>query len=189
MKIFIKELKQWLKSLIIAVAVVLIINVFFASMTVYGVSMNPILDDQDVLILQKKADYNRGDIISFNSDIALSEDDIQDLNPIQRLYTVFNPNMKLIKRVIGLPGDSVLIENGEVYVNGVKLVEKYIGSYTTGSVYIEQIPANEYFIMGDNRSNSVDSRSESVGTIKADQIIGEVLVRIFPLNKIGRLDP
>ena len=184
----VKELKQWLKALIIAVAVVFVINIFFAPMTVYGVSMNPTLDDKDVLILLKNTNYERGDIVSFKSDLVVSERNLNDLSLLQKLYLRFNPNMDLIKRVIAIPGDSVQIENGEVFVNSVKLDEVYLGSFTTGTILIEQISPNEYFLMGDNRSNSIDSRSDSVGTINADQIVGEVLFRVYPLSKVGQVD-
>jgi signal peptidase I len=91
----------------------------------------------------------------------------------------------LIKRVIGMPGDSILIRNETVYVNGEKINEPYLGSATIGEVSIESIPDNEYFLMGDNRSHSTDSRDNRIGTVSGDSIVGKSIVRIYPLTKVG----
>ncbi|GIW62977.1 MAG: signal peptidase I [Patescibacteria group bacterium] len=99
----------------------------------------------------------------------------------------------LIKRVIGLPGDEILIQDGYVYLNGKKLVEPYIESYTNldnSSAVIEgvpyKVPVGSVFVMGDNRLNSQDSRY--FGAIKINVIEGKVVFRYFPLNKIGFID-
>ena len=180
-----KELREWTKALIIALTVVLVLNIFITPTVVFSISMNPTLVEKDVLILQKSSTFNRGDIVSFKSDLVLSEHDLQKLNPIQRLTARKNPQKNLIKRIIALPGDSIFIEKGNVFVNGKKLDEPFIGSATTGSIDIKRIPENEYFLMGDNRSHSTDSRSEMVGTISKDRIIGKAMFRVYPLNKIG----
>lgn len=180
-----KELMEWTKALLVAVTVVLVLNLFITPTVVFSISMNPTLVEKDVLILQKRSTFNRGDIVSFKSDLVLSESDLQKLNPIQRLTAIKNPQKNLIKRIIALPGDSIFIEAGAVFINGEKLDEPFIGSMTTGSIDIKRIPENEYFLMGDNRSYSADSREAEIGTISKDKIIGKTLFRIYPLNKIG----
>lgn len=185
MKKLTKELMEWGKSFAIALAVMLLINVFITPTTVYSISMNPTLVEKDILIMQKTSNPQRGDIVSFKSNLTLSEIDIKKLNPIQQIQAKFNPKKNLIKRVIGMPGDSILIENETVYVNGEKINEPYLGSATIGEVSIESIPDNEYFLMGDNRSHSTDSRDNRIGTVSGDSIVGKSIVRIYPLTKAG----
>lgn len=182
------ELIKWLKSLSVAIVLVIIIRIFFSPMNVYGDSMNPTLEDNDIVILLKNSNYERGDIVSFKTDLIISDLQINKMSLLQKMYTNYNPNMILIKRVIAVPGDSVHIENGEVYVNSVKLNEDYVGSFTSGTVNIDKIPPNEYFLIGDNRSNSVDSRSDRIGTVNTDSILGEVFFRVYPFSKIGGVD-
>jgi signal peptidase I len=183
-----KEIIEWTKAFVLAIIVVFVINVFITPTTVFSISMNPTLYEGDVLILQKSNHFEHGDIVSFKSDLALSSGDLDKLNPIQRLVAKRDPYKNLIKRVIGLPGDSIFIENEEVYINGIKQEEAYIGSPTIGSVYIEKIPENHYFLMGDNRSHSTDSRESIIGVVAGDKIIGKSLVRVFPLSKLGKVD-
>lgn len=180
------EFVEWIKSLLFALIVVVIMNLFITPSMVYSISMNPTLVEKDVVILNKIDDIERGDIISFKSEMRLSENDIKKLNPIQQILVNRNKQKNLIKRVIGLPGDSILIEDSKVVVNGVVLSEDYLGSKTIGNIYIEEIPSGEYFVMGDNRSHSMDSRD--IGTISVDKIIGKSVLRIYPINKIGVVD-
>jgi len=183
-----KELLEWLKAFIVALVVVLTINIFVTPTTVFSISMNPTLVEGDVLLLQKSNNFKRGDIVSFKSDLVLRASDLEKLNPIQKIIAKKVPNKNLIKRIIGMPGDSILIENAEVFVNGEKLEEVYIGSETIGFTFIEEIPENQYFLMGDNRSHSTDSRSPLVGTISEDKIIGKSVLRLFPISKAGTVE-
>ena len=183
-----KELIEWLKSIIFAVIFVGLINMFFVPTMVYSISMNPTLVEKDLLILRRTEDVNRGDIVSFKSSLKISEGDVAKLNVIQKLYVNTESNKNLIKRVIGLPGDSVKIEDEKVYINGNLQDEPYLGSTTNGMVSIDKLDENEYFMMGDNRSHSLDSRYESVGTVSGDKIIGKVLFRILPFSKIGKVN-
>ncbi|MBS7528767.1 signal peptidase I [Fusibacter paucivorans] len=92
-----------------------------------------------------------------------------------------------MKRVIGVPGDAIFIADTNGYINGTKLEESYIGSPTTGYVDIIEIPEGEYFLMGDNRSHSTDSRDNTIGTVSIDKIIGKSTYRLYPFSKIGKL--
>ena len=139
---------------------------------VSGSSMEPTLSDGDNLIVDKISyrlhDPERFDIIIF---------------PYQ-----YEENTYYIKRIIGLPGETVYINDaGEIYINGTLLKENY-GLETIQNPGLASEPItlgdDEYFVMGDNRNNSTDSRFASVGTIKRQDIIGKAWVRIYPFNKI-----
>lgn len=181
------EIFEWLKSFAIAIIIVLIFNIFFATTVVYSTSMYPTLIEKDILLLKRTHDVQSGDIVSFRTDLMLSENDIQSLNPIQKLFASVNPSKNLIKRVIGLPGDSVDIVNGDVFINGEKLQEIYVSSNTNGDVHIESIPDGKYFLMGDNRAVSLDSRDSQVGLIDGEKIIGRAIFRLYPLTRFGNM--
>ena len=182
-----QELIEWGKAFIFAAVVVFIFNIFFGTTTVFSTSMYPTLIEKDIVLLTKLGEPERGDIVSFKSDLAIGKESLKLLNPIQRLMVNEDSKKNLIKRVIGLPGDEIKVSDGQVYVNGVLLNEPYISSYTTGEVYIEALGDNMYFLMGDNRTGSLDSRSDSVGPVDGNTIFGKVLVRIFPFNRMGEV--
>ena len=162
------------------VAVVLVLSVIinkflFARTNVDGNSMYPTLHDKDVLLTEKiTRTYSRFDIITFNSDI--------------------NKEELLIKRIIGLPGETVRIDSdGNIYINGKLLAtDKY------GVAPIEDpglaagdgvtLGPDEYFVMGDNRNRSEDSRFAPVGNIKKSDIDGKVVVRLWPFETFGFVD-
>ena len=99
-----------------------------------------------------------------------------------------NKNKKIVKRIIGLPNDHVVIKDGYVYVNDKKLDEEYLDNfYTMGNIDVI-VPNDEIFVLGDNRSNSRDSRDSSIGTIEISDIIGKVAIRILPINKVTVFD-
>lgn len=152
---------------------VLFIHTFIGhQVKVEGSSMENTLHNKDHLILEKLTyrfnDPKRFDIVVF------------------RPYTD-QKDVYYIKRVIGLPGEELLIENGNIYINGEILSENYGKNLMiNGGIASEGIKlgADEYFVLGDNRNNSTDSRSESVGVVKLDAIIGKAFMRIWPLNDI-----
>jgi len=169
---FLRELAE-----VVLLAVILYIGISFAVQTVHveGLSMFATLDDNDYLIANK-IDYRlhapqRGDIII--------------LRPPNNNSTDF------IKRVIALPGERLLIRDGFVYINGHRLIEPYVPEAwvvfnnwpTTGSPNGAVIPPNQYFVMGDNRNKSQDSRY--FGPIGRDRIDGRAWFRIWPLNNFG----
>ncbi|SHJ70544.1 signal peptidase I [Paramaledivibacter caminithermalis] len=170
-----KEIFEWIKTIAVSIVIALFITTFIARPTlVKQHSMYPTLNPNDYLILNKISyrfhEPQKGDIVVFKT----------------ALKTAQGKEKNLIKRVIGVEGDEVVVKDGKVYVNGEELVEDYInGDYTPGDVKIT-VPDNHVFVMGDNRSQSLDSRQ--LGTFSIDNIQGKVLVRLFPLNRIGRVD-
>jgi signal peptidase I len=181
------EIFEWIKSFAIAIAVVLVFNIFFATTVVYSTSMYPTLIEKDILLLRRTQDVTSGDIVSFRTNLTLSESDIKVLNPVQKIFASFNPSKNLIKRVVAVPGDAIEIHNGEVFVNGKKLQETYVSSDTNGDISIEKIPAGLFFLMGDNRAVSLDSRDNQVGLIDGKNIIGRAFFRLFPISRIGSM--
>lgn len=170
-----KEIWEWVKTIVISVVIAFFITLFIRPTLVQGKSMYPTLNPNDYLIVNKiayKSDMpKKGDIVIFKSDLKREDGKTKDL----------------IKRVIGLPGDHIVVENGEVYLNDLKLDEKYInGNFTQGDVDLT-IPKDYLFAMGDNRPNSLDSRSSSVGLVSKDKLVGKAFLRLFPFNKIGFL--
>jgi len=167
------KVKEFLKDLAIAALIAIVILQFIKPTIVKESSMEPTLWENDYLFLSKQA-YSfggtpeRGDIVVFHSDLRTAE----------------GKEKLLIKRVIGLPGETIYIADGEVYINGELLDEPYIKSYTTGYVEELEIPEGTVFCMGDNREVSLDSRSESVGCVSIDKIMGKAVLRIFPFNAI-----
>ena len=170
------ELFGWLVYIAIIVGLTWLIITFVGQRTsVSGHSMETTLQDGDQLIVDKISyrfrDPKRYDIIVF---------------PYQ-----YEENTYYIKRIIGLPGETVQIdESGNIYINGELLEENY-GAETIQNPGRAAKPItlgdDEYFVMGDNRNNSKDSRSEEVGNVKRSQIIGRAWLRIWPLNKFGLL--
>ena len=141
---------------------------------VEGASMNPTFTDGSDLIMSRisyiEDDPQRGDIIVF---------------PYQ-----YEDNTYFIKRIIGLPGETVQIVDGTIYINGEVLGESYGREVMKNSGMAADpitLGDDEYFVLGDNRNDSTDSRDPSVGKIKRNQIIGRAWVRIWPLSKIGIL--
>lgn len=171
-----KEIIDWIKTISISLVLAFLIVQVIKPTIVSGESMYPTLNNKDYLILNrlsyKLGDIKRGDIIVFKTDLKQDNGKEKDL----------------IKRVIAIPGDHLVIMDSQVYLNDKLIEEPYIdNAYTSGDVDIV-IPDGEVFVMGDNRENSKDSRSEDVGLVNESDILGEVMIRLLPLNKIGSVD-
>ncbi|GAB4346402.1 MAG: signal peptidase I [Phototrophicales bacterium] len=165
-------LKEIIGTLIFLVAVFTLLQLALPRSVVHGSSMEPNFEEGQRLVISRInymiGDPQRGDIVVFNSPAS---------DPGEP---------SLIKRVIGLPGETVEIRDTQVYIDGVLLDEPYIKEPCRPSSCRDQIHhlgENEYFLMGDNRNVSNDSRS--FGPVTHDRIIGEVLFRYWPLNQIG----
>lgn len=172
-----KELLEMVLYLVIALVAALLIVKFVGQRTqVDGSSMNPTLYDKENLILDKISyhfrDPERFDIIVFPF-----EEDGEETH--------------FIKRIIGLPGETVQIIDGYVYINGELLESDIYGKevmeYAGRAAEPITLGDDEYFVLGDNRNNSRDSRFEEVGNIKRGEITGRAFLRIWPLNKFGLL--
>ncbi len=162
--IFIKKVIKELIPYIVIVIVVVLIRSFIATpVRVDGDSMNKTFKNGDILILYKLSKIKRFDVI------VLHETDDDE---------------KIIKRVIGMPGDTVAIKDGEIYINDKKIEDKYAYGMTSDYDRIT-LKSNEYFILGDNRLISKDSRY--FGPIKEKEIKGKVVFRLFPFSKFGKI--
>ena len=153
----------------VAAAAVLVATLFLPVLRMYGTSMSPTLADGDVVAALRSSTYERGDVIAF-----------------------YYNNKILVKRVIGLPGEWIDIDaDGNVSVDGVPLDEPYLAERALGQCDIElpyQVPEDRYFVLGDHRSTSADSRSSVVGCVAEEQIVGELVFRVWPLDQLGTLD-
>ena len=153
----------------VAAIAVLVATLWLPVLQVYGSSMTPTLQDGEIIFSVKTADLEPGDIVAF-----------------------YYNNKILVKRVIFGPGDWVNIdEDGTVYVNEVRLKEPYLAEKALGDCNIElpyQVPDGKIFVMGDHRSTSVDSRNTAVGCVAQEQIVGKIIFRIWPLNRLGDVD-
>jgi signal peptidase I len=172
----VKEIFEWIKTIIISIVIALVITTFIRPTLVKGQSMYPTLEPNNYLIINKIPyiihEPERGDIIVFKSS----------------LKTLDGKEKDLIKRVIAIEGDRIAVKDGKLYINGEEIKEDYInGDFTTGDIEL-QVPEDQVFVMGDNRGNSLDSRDPRVGTVDIHTIRGKVLVRLFPFNKIGKVD-
>ena len=154
--------------IVVAALAVLAATLWMPVLRVYGSSMAPTLHNGEILVSVKTEDFSSGDIIAF-----------------------YHGNKLLIKRYIAGPSDYVNVdEDGNVSVNGTLLDEPYLAEKAYGEADIEfpyQVPDQRYFVMGDNRSVSIDSRSSIVGCIAEDQIVGKVVFRVWPLSAFGPL--
>lgn len=164
-----RTIKHVLGVLLVAAAVsVLLATVFFPILRVSGVSMEPTLEDGQVIVLEKSGKFKTGDLIGF-----------------------YYQNKILLKRVIGQAGDYIDIDaDGNVYVNDEKLDEPYLKDQALGECDINlpyQVPDGKIFVMGDHRSKSIDSRSKLVGCVSDEQVVGRVVFRLWPLKSIGFL--
>lgn len=161
---------DWTKTIVLAFVFSFIVSLFVKPTLVSGISMYPTLQHNNLLLINRIETKTNlptyGDIIVFNSHLAVEK--------------------VLIKRVIAVEGDKIVIADGKVYVNDKQIDEPYIFQEypaTKGSIALI-VPKNKVFVMGDNRANSFDSRSDTIGTIDKSEIIGKVFMRVFPFSKI-----
>lgn len=163
-------LRSTLSTLLISAAcAVLIATVFLPILQIYGTSMTPTLVEGDIVVSVKGADFVTGDLISF-----------------------YVGNKLLVKRYIAGPGQWVNIdEAGNVYVDNELINEPYVSEKALGDCNIDlpyQVPDSRYFVLGDHRISSVDSRNTSVGCVGEDQIVGKIVFRLWPISRFGRVE-
>ncbi|MDE5884288.1 MAG: signal peptidase I [Oscillospiraceae bacterium] len=156
-----------ISSLIVVAAVAVLISLLaLPVLRVTGTSMMPTMQNDELIICSKRSNFETGDIVAF-----------------------YLNNKILLKRVIGTAGDWIdVTEDGTVYVNNEPIDEPYLMEKAYGICDISlpyQVPDNCIFVMGDNRAVSVDSRSSSVGSVSDEFVIGKVILRLFPFNRLG----
>lgn len=171
------QLREYLEALLISVIFAGLIIAFVAqSFLVEGSSMEPSFHDGQRLLVEKVSyrfsTPSRGQVVIFKY-------------PSDR-------RRKFIKRIVGIPGDEILIKNGFLYINGVRMEEDYIngptyGTYSAPTFGPVLVPQDHYFVLGDNRRNSDDSRYPDVGFVPARDLVGRALISYWPLREIGIL--
>lgn len=164
-----KTLRGTIVVLIVVAAVsVLVATLWMPVLQIYGKSMNPTLENGQIVVSVKTNDLKTGEVVAF-----------------------WQGNKLLVKRVIAGPGQWVDISaDGTVSVDGEELMEDYLDEKSLGHCDIElphQVEESHWFLMGDNREASVDSRTETIGDISKDQIEGKIVFRIWPINKFGSI--
>ena len=164
---YVNVLKNIFYILIIVSAISILISTFiFPVLKIHGQSMGETIKEGDISISIKKNNYQPGDVIAF-----------------------YYNNKILIKRVIATSSDWVnILDNGDVFVNNELLKEDYLKEKLLGEsdiTYPYQVPEDSYFVLGDNRNNSIDSRNSLIGTVKNEDIIGKVIFKIWPIKRVG----
>lgn len=162
-------LRSTVFALITVAAIAILVAVLLLPvLRIYGTSMNPTLTEGDIVLSVKGSQFQTGDVVAF-----------------------YYNNKILIKRVIAHTGDWVDIDDdGKVYVNNQLIDEPYLQDRAFGDCNIElpyQVPESKLFVMGDNRSVSVDSRNTAVGCVAEEQIVGKIIFCIWPLNRFGKV--
>ena len=152
----------------VAAVAILVATLWLPVLQIYGSSMAPAMQNGDIVFSVKSSNFKQGDMIAF-----------------------YYNNKILVKRVIAGPADWVdITEDGTVFVNDEMLEEPYVEEKAFGDTNIElpyQVPDGRFFVMGDYRSTSVDSRNTAVGCVAQEQMVGKIVFRIWPLDTIGPL--
>lgn len=167
---YINVFKSTVYTLVVVAAfAVLVATLWMPVLQIYGSSMTPTIDEGQIVVSVKGKNFEQGDLVAF-----------------------YIGNKLLVKRIIAGPSDYVLVdENGTVFVNGTELYEPYVSEKSFGECDIEypyQVPDSKYFLMGDHRETSVDSRVSVVGCIPEEQIVGKIVFRVWPVSDFGIIE-
>lgn len=167
---YVNVLKSTIYTLVVVAAfAILVATLWMPVLQIYGSSMTPTLTEGQIVLSLKSSEFNQGDLIAF-----------------------YIGNKVLVKRVIAKPAELVSInDEGVVRVNSVDLEEPYVSNRALGECDLEfpyQVPEARYFVMGDHRETSIDSRSNAVGCISDEQIVGKIVFCLWPLADFGPLN-
>lgn len=165
-----RTLRSTVYTLVVVAAIaVLVATIWMPVLRIYGTSMTPTVSEGEIVVSLKGSSFEHGDILA-----------------------LYYGNKLLVKRYIAGPGQWVDIDrDGTVYVDGEPLEEPYLTEKALGDCTIDlpyQVPDGRYFVMGDHRSTSQDSRSAVVGCISEDQIVGRIVFRVWPLPRFGNIE-
>lgn len=168
-----KEVIEWAKAIGIACIIGLIIYLCARPSFIVGSSMLPTFEEGDMVLVERVSQFfsqpKVGDVVVAQSHIKLDE----------------KHDKVIIKRVIGLPGDHIIVTEGKVYVNGEEIDDSYTFDKTTDGELDTVVPDEHLFLLGDNRLNSNDSRSAEVGMVPRSDLRGKVWFRLWPFNKLS----
>ncbi len=164
---FMRVMRSTIFTLVVVAAfAILVATLWLPVLQIYGSSMSPTLEEGQIVVSVKSSDFERGDLVAF-----------------------YIGNKILVKRVIAEASDVVnILDDGTVFVNGQELDEPYVLAKALGECDLEmpyQVPESRYFLMGDHRSTSIDSRSSVVGCVAEEQIVGKIVFFIWPLSEFG----
>lgn len=155
--------------IIVAAVAILAATLWLSVLQLYGSSMTPTAQEGDIVLSVKTSDFETGDIVAF-----------------------YYNNKIVLRRVIGEAGDVIDIdENGTVYRNSAELEEPYLTEKALGACNIElpyEVPEGRLFVLGDSRAEAIDSRNTAVGCVSQEQIIGKVIFRVWPFERIGPVE-
>lgn len=162
-------LKSTVYTLVVVAAfAILVATLWMPVLQIYGNSMTPTLREGEIVVSVKGSDFEKGDLVAF-----------------------YLGNKLLVKRVIAGPADVVNItDDGAVFINGEELDEPYVSEKALGECDLDfpyQVPDSRYFLMGDHRSTSVDSRSSAVGCVAEEQVVGKIVFCVWPLSDFGKV--
>lgn len=167
---FARVLKSTVYTLVVVAAfAILVATLWMPVLQIYGSSMTPTLEEGQIVLSVKSKEFQQGDLVAF-----------------------YIGNKILVKRVIAEPADMISIsEDGTVRVNSVDLEEPYVSEKALGECDLEfpyQVPDSRYFLMGDHRETSIDSRSSTVGCIAEEQVVGRIVFCVWPFSNFGPLN-
>lgn len=167
---YINVFKSTVYTLVVVAAfAVLVATLWMPVLQIYGSSMTPTIEEGQIVVSVKSKNFEQGDLVAF-----------------------YIGNKLLVKRIIATPSDYILVdENGTVFVNGEELEEPYVSEKAFGECDIEypyQVPDSKYFLMGDHRKTSIDSRTSAVGCISDEEIVGKILFCVWPISDFGIIE-
>lgn len=167
---YINVFKSTVYTLVVVAAfAVLVATLWMPVLQIYGSSMTPTIEEGQIVVSVKSKNFEQGDLVAF-----------------------YIGNKLLVKRIIATPSDYVLVdESGTVFVNGEELDEPYVSEKAFGECDIEypyQVPDSKYFLMGDHRKTSIDSRTSAVGCISDEEIVGKILFCVWPISDFGIIE-